>query len=135
MTRSSCVQEVLDTEADEAQTELSGEFARMDAIIGAPERLDRVADDLAAHFSDRCRTLPGKAMVVAYSRRIAAEYALRLRERLGEDAVEAVFNAASDRRPPDQRLSQEQAAAEGGRGALQGPRLRRCASWSSRTCG
>jgi len=107
------VQQILDSEADEAQTELSGEFARMDAIIGAPERLDRVADDLAAHFADRCRTLPGKAIVVAYSRRIAAEYALRLRERLGPDAVEAVFNAqATDDRPiSDFRKSKQQLKA------------------------
>ena len=104
------VQQIVDAEADEAQSELSGEFARMDAIIGAPERLDRVVDDLVAHLTDRCKTLPGKAMVVAYSRRIAAEYALRLRQRLGDDAVEAVFNAqATDDRPiSDFRKSKQQ---------------------------
>ena len=63
------VQAILDRESDEAQTELSSEFARMDAIIAAPERLDRVAEDLVDHFTDRCKTFPGKAIVVAYSRR------------------------------------------------------------------
>ena len=104
------IQILLDQESDEVQTELSSEFARMDAIIGAPERLDRVVDDLVAHFTDRCRTLRGKAMVVAYSRRIAAEYALRLRARLGEDAVDAVMNAsATDPKPiSDFRKSKRQ---------------------------
>jgi type I restriction enzyme R subunit len=104
------VQAILDQESDEAQTELSSEFARMDAIIGASERIDRVVDDLVAHFTDRCRTLPGKAMVVAYSRRTAVEYVLRLRSRLGEDAVDAVINAnATDPRPlSDFRRSKQQ---------------------------
>ena len=107
------VQEILDRESDEAQTELSSEFARMDAIIGAPDRLDTVAEDLAAHFSDRCKTLPGKAMLVAYSRRSAAEYANRLKKVLGDEAVDAVMGATatdplpiSDYRKNKQQLKQ-----------------------------
>ena len=104
------VQAVLDLESDETETELSSEFARMDAIVGAPYRLDRVAADLVAHFTERCRTLPGKAMLVAYSRRAAAEYANRLRDALGEDAVDVVINAdATDPRPiSDYRKSKQQ---------------------------
>ncbi len=104
------VQAIVDQESDEAQTEATSEFARMDAIVGSPERLDRVVDDLVVHFTDRCRTLPGKAMVVAYSRRTAAEYADRLRARLGHDAVDAVMNAtATDKRPiSDFRKSKQQ---------------------------
>jgi type I site-specific restriction-modification system R (restriction) subunit len=59
-------QGVLDAEGEDVQTELSGEFARMDRIIGAPERLDAVCDDIAAHFTDRCATLPGKDAVARY---------------------------------------------------------------------
>ena len=59
-------QEVLETEEDEAQTEA---VTRVRAA-GRDHRRARppgpVADDLAAHFTDRCQTLPGKAMVVAY---------------------------------------------------------------------
>jgi type I restriction enzyme R subunit len=104
------VQAILDAETDEGQTEATSEFARMDAIIGAPGRIDRVVDDLVDHFADRCRTLPGKAMLVAYSRRTAAEYALRLRAKLGERAVDAVMNAsATDERPiSDFRKSKQQ---------------------------
>jgi len=104
------LQVILDAESDEAQTELSSEFARMDAVIAAPDRLDSVATDLVAHFSDRCRTLPGKAMLVAYSRRAAAEYANRLRDALGEEAVDAVMGAtATDPRPiSDYRKNKQQ---------------------------
>jgi type I restriction enzyme R subunit len=104
------VQQLLDRESDEAQTELSSEFARMDAIIAAPARLDTVAADLAAHFIERCKTLPGKAMVVAYSRRAAAEYANRLRAALGDEVVDAVMGAsATDPRPiSDYRKNKQQ---------------------------
>ncbi len=93
------VQAELDEESEEAQTELSSEFARIDRIVGAPDRLDRIVDDLVGHFTDRCRTLPGKAMVVAYSKRLAAEYATRLKARLGEDAVDAVMSAGAQDDP------------------------------------
>jgi len=104
------LQAILDAESEAGQTELSSEFARMDAVIAAPDRLDTVAADLVAHFTDRCRTLPGKAMVVAYSRRAAAEYADRLREALGTRAVDAVMGAtATDPRPiSDYRKNKQQ---------------------------
>ena len=104
------LQAVLDGETDDGQTQLSSEFARMDAIIAAPDRLDRVAEDLAAHFTDRGKTFPGKAMLVAYSRRAAAEYADRLKQMLGEDAVDAVMGAtATDPRPiSDYRKNKQQ---------------------------
>ncbi len=107
------VQAVLDSEGEDAETELSSEFARMDKIIAAPERLDVVAADVAEHFADRCRTLPGKAMLVAYSRRAAAEYAVRLKALLGGDAVDAVMGAAAtDPRPiSDYRKSKQQLKA------------------------
>ena len=104
------LQAVLDTEGEDAQTEASTEFARMDAIVGAAGRLDRVAADLVEHFTDRVRTMPGKAMLVAYSRRQAAEYAGRLRAALGDQAVDAVMGAtATDPRPiSDHRKSSQQ---------------------------
>jgi len=104
------LQTLLDEETDEGQTELSSEFARMDAIIAAPDRLDRVAEDVVAHFTDRCKTFPGKAMLVAYSRRAAAEYADRLKRALGDDAVDAVMGAtATDPQPiSDYRKNKQQ---------------------------
>jgi len=104
------LQALLDEETEEGQSELSSEFARMDAIIAAPDRLDRVAEDLVAHFTERGKTFPGKAMLVAYSRRAAAEYADRLKRALGEEAVDAVMGAtATDPRPiSDYRKNKQQ---------------------------
>jgi type I restriction enzyme, R subunit len=48
-------------------------WARLEAIIGEPDRLRSVAQDIVTHFEDREKVFHGKAMVVAMSRRIAVE--------------------------------------------------------------
>ena len=58
-----------------------------------------VALTLPQAWRARCEAQPGKAMVVAYSRRIAAELTGLLQERLGEEAVTCVISAqATDER-------------------------------------
>jgi type I restriction enzyme, R subunit len=47
-------------------------WAALEALVGAEPRLKQVAADLIAHFEQRSRTQPGKAMVVAMSRDICA---------------------------------------------------------------
>jgi len=61
-----------ESEATRAKTK----WARLEAIVGAGDRLDMVAADLVEHWSHRPR--PGKAMIVAMSRRIAVELYDRL---------------------------------------------------------
>jgi len=48
-------------------------WARLEAIVGAQERLDIVAADIVEHWERRRAELFGKAMIVAMSRRIAVE--------------------------------------------------------------
>jgi type I restriction enzyme R subunit len=47
-------------------------WAQLEAIVGEPDRLRMVAEDLVKHFEERSSRLSGKAMVVCMSRRIAA---------------------------------------------------------------
>ncbi len=75
------VEEVLETEEQEAASKLVTAWAKLEKVVGAPDRLEKLADDIDEHFTARCEVLAGKAMVVAYSRRIAAELTERLRER------------------------------------------------------
>jgi type I restriction enzyme R subunit len=86
------VEEVLEDEEPDAANKLTTAWAKLERVVGAPDRLDRVADDLQQHFSARPE---GKAMVVAYSRRIAAELADRLKERFGGEAVTCVISASA----------------------------------------
>jgi len=45
----------------------------MEALVGAEHRIKNVAQDIVAHFEKRQEVFMGKAMIVAMSRRIAAE--------------------------------------------------------------
>jgi type I restriction enzyme R subunit len=94
------VEEVLEAEEVEASTKLVTSWTRLEKVAGASARLDRLVDDIAAHYTKRCETLRGKAMVVCMSRRIAAEVTERLKAKLGDDAVTCVITAqATD--PPE----------------------------------
>jgi type I restriction enzyme R subunit len=55
---------------------LKTKWARLEAIVGAKERIERVANDIVNHFEQRERSqvnTGGKGMIVAMSRRIAVE--------------------------------------------------------------
>jgi len=46
-------------------------WTKLEAVVGHPERLKNVAQDIVAHYEKRAEVFDGKAMVVAMSRRIA----------------------------------------------------------------
>jgi type I restriction enzyme, R subunit len=48
-------------------------WTRLEALIGSKQRLKNLAEDMVKHFEERTSVLKGKGMVVAMSRRIAAE--------------------------------------------------------------
>ncbi len=48
-------------------------WTKMEALVGAEQRIKNVAQDIVAHFEKRQEVFMGKAMIVAMSRRIAAE--------------------------------------------------------------
>ncbi len=60
-------QELTDAERSKSR------WARLEAIVGANERLDLVARDLVDHWEKRREGLVGKAMIVCMSRRICVE--------------------------------------------------------------
>jgi type I restriction enzyme R subunit len=93
------VEEVLEGEEQEAASKLVTAWAKLERVVGAPERLERLAEDIYQHFSERCEVLDGKAMVVAYSRWVAAELTGLLQERFGEQAVTCVISAQATDAP------------------------------------
>lgn len=56
---------------DEAKECLKSRWARVEAIVGADQRVQELAADIVAHWETRREALAGKAMIVAMSRRIA----------------------------------------------------------------
>ncbi len=64
-------EEATEGEEVERKEKLKSKWAQMEALVGAPQRIERIAADLVTHFEQRCEALDGKAMVVVMSRRIA----------------------------------------------------------------
>ena len=60
-----------EVEEDEA-TRAKSRWARLEAVVGAEERLDLIAADLVEHWEKRRQAMVGKAMIVTMSRKIAA---------------------------------------------------------------
>ena len=57
-------------ETDEA-TAAKIKWAKLEAIVGSPERVAALANDIVTHYEDRQAVFDGKALIVAMSRRIA----------------------------------------------------------------
>ena len=55
------------------------ELSRMESVLGAPEVIDALCNDIIDHYeSTRANELTGKAMIVAYSRKVAMELYYRI---------------------------------------------------------
>ena len=63
------------TEGEEAarRDALRSRWAQLESVVGAEGRLKLIAQDLVAHYEQRCEAMAGKAMMVVMSRRIAVE--------------------------------------------------------------
>jgi type I restriction enzyme R subunit len=73
--------EEITSEIDENEaTRAKSKWARLEAIVGAEERLDLIARDIVEHWEQRRSAMLGKAMIVTMSRRIA----VRLYEKIVE---------------------------------------------------
>ena len=63
------------TEGEELtnRQQLRAKWTRLEAIVGNPNRIKKIAEDLVFHFEQRNSVLDGKAMIVCMSRRICVE--------------------------------------------------------------
>ncbi|MGO2393022.1 MAG: type I restriction endonuclease subunit R [Halomonas sp.] len=68
------VDEIIEDEEDSgARERTKGEWSRLEKLVGAEPRLERIAEDLVKHFETRNEAIDGKAMIVAMSRSICAQ--------------------------------------------------------------
>lgn len=66
------VEELAEDEEESQKAKLKSKWAALEKVVGAEPRIASVAADLVAHFEERNKSQPGKAMVVAMSREICA---------------------------------------------------------------
>ncbi|MFZ2504815.1 MAG: type I restriction endonuclease subunit R, partial [Trichococcus flocculiformis] len=48
-------------------------WSRMESIVGSPNRVKKLAEDIVNHYEEKAKSIDGKAMVVCMSRRICVE--------------------------------------------------------------
>ncbi|MEX5718202.1 type I restriction endonuclease subunit R [Geodermatophilus maliterrae] len=65
--------EITEGAAEDEASRAKSKWARLEAIVGASERLDLIAADIVKHWERRRTELFGKAMIVTMSRRIAVD--------------------------------------------------------------
>ncbi len=67
-------EEITEAEEEERNKQrLRSKWASLEALVGAPKRIELIARDLVEHFERRQEAMTGKAMVVCMSRRICVE--------------------------------------------------------------
>jgi len=66
-------EEETEAEDDATRAKLQRKWASLEAVVGTKKRLKLVARDIVDHFRRRTEILSGKGMIVAMSRRVAAE--------------------------------------------------------------
>ncbi|MBI5330583.1 MAG: type I restriction endonuclease subunit R [Betaproteobacteria bacterium] len=64
------VDELTEDEEESSKALTLRRWAALEKIVGAPPRVQKVAEDLVTHFENRLAAMDGKAMVVAMSREI-----------------------------------------------------------------
>ncbi len=65
--------EVTEGEEETRQEQLKTKWAAFEAVVGTEKRIAQVEKDIVEHFEQRQEVMRGKAMIVATSRRIAAD--------------------------------------------------------------
>lgn len=63
----------LDTDELSETQKAKAKWAQLEALIGSADRIKQLARDIITHFENRQSAIDGKGMIVAMSRRIAAE--------------------------------------------------------------
>ena len=66
-------EEVTEGEEDSARRAAKSRWARIEALVGTPQRIALVAEDIVQHFESRLSAMDGKAMIVCMSRRICVD--------------------------------------------------------------
>lgn len=103
--------EEFDDELDQEElTEIQkakAKWTQLEALVGSENRINQIANDIIMHFEERQKVMEGKAMIVAMSRRIAADLydaIIKLRpewhsDELTKGVIKVVMTSASSDGP------------------------------------
>lgn len=63
-------EEITEGQEDNAKEKYKSKWSRLEAVVGAPNRVKKLAEDIVNHYEEKSKTIDGKAMIVCMSRKI-----------------------------------------------------------------
>ncbi len=90
--------QALESEAKEA---LKKKYARLERLIMAEGRLERIAKDIVEHFNKRIKEFKGKAIVVTISRKVAVKLYEKIKEQPDAPSVVLIMSGSKQKDPQE----------------------------------
>ncbi|WP_406242219.1 type I restriction endonuclease subunit R [Tissierella carlieri] len=66
-------EEVTEGQEDFEREKNKAKWSRLEAVVGSPNRIKKLAEDIVEHYEENSKTIDGKAMIVCMSRRICVD--------------------------------------------------------------
>lgn len=66
-------EEITEGQEESIRDKTRSKWSRLEAVVGSPNRIKKLAEDIVKHYEEKSKAIDGKAMIVCMSRRICAE--------------------------------------------------------------
>ena len=67
------MEEITEGQEETAKEKYKSKWSRLEAVVGSPNRISQLAEDIVNHYEEKSKTIDGKAMIVCMSRRICVD--------------------------------------------------------------
>jgi len=92
------ISEFMDPETREA---LKEKYARLERLIMAEDRLEKIAEDIVEHFNKRIREVKGKALIVTISRKAAVKLYEKIVKKPNAPSIVVVMSGNKNKDPEE----------------------------------
>ena len=65
--------EITEGQEDNDKEKYKSKWSKLEAVVGSPSRIKKLAEDIVNHYEEKAKTVDGKAMVVCMSRKICVD--------------------------------------------------------------
>lgn len=66
-------EEITEGQEDYDKEKYKSKWSRLEAVVGSPNRVKKLAEDIVSHYEEKAKTVDGKAMIVCMSREICVK--------------------------------------------------------------
>lgn len=66
-------EDITEGQEDNEKEKNKSKWSRLEAVVGSPNRIKKLAEDIVNHYEEKAKTIDGKAMIVCMSRRICVD--------------------------------------------------------------